>query len=126
MELPSKECHACGKPVKGRSDKKFCDDYCRNVYNNQVKSDGYSQVRNITNALKKNRQILASVILPAQETRKISRAELIDLGFKFKWMTHRYTTNAGNTYIFCYDYGYLQLDKERCLVVKDNITSGAT
>ena len=34
----SKVCLACGKPLKGRIDKKFCDDYCRNNYNNQQKA----------------------------------------------------------------------------------------
>ena len=41
----SKTCVACGKAVKGRSDKKFCDDYCRNVYNNDLKSDSNNYVR---------------------------------------------------------------------------------
>jgi hypothetical protein len=26
----AKKCLACGKQLKGRIDKKFCDDYCRN------------------------------------------------------------------------------------------------
>jgi hypothetical protein len=30
----TKTCLFCEKPVKGRSDKKFCDDYCRAAYNN--------------------------------------------------------------------------------------------
>ena len=28
----NKICHYCGAELKGRSDKKFCDDYCRNNY----------------------------------------------------------------------------------------------
>ena len=30
----NKKCLSCGKLLKGRVDKKFCDDYCRNNYNN--------------------------------------------------------------------------------------------
>lgn len=30
-------CLNCDKTLKGRTDKKFCDDYCRNSYNNQLK-----------------------------------------------------------------------------------------
>ena len=32
MIVPPKLCLTCNKPVKGRTDKKFCDDYCRNNY----------------------------------------------------------------------------------------------
>ncbi len=31
-------CQQCGKPVKGRIDKRFCDDFCRNAYNNNLKT----------------------------------------------------------------------------------------
>jgi len=34
----NKTCLACGKILKGRVDKKFCDDYCRNNYNNLQKA----------------------------------------------------------------------------------------
>ena len=55
-----KTCLACGKPLKGGIDKKFCDDYCRNNYNNLQKAKGShsSYVRNINNTLLKNRKIL--------------------------------------------------------------------
>ena len=32
-----KVCTLCSKTLKGRSDKKFCDDYCRSAYNNERK-----------------------------------------------------------------------------------------
>ena len=62
-ETESKTCLACGKTLKGRIDKKFCDDYCRNNYNNQQKAKGNHSafVRNINNALLKNRKILESL-----------------------------------------------------------------
>ncbi len=31
------ECLTCRKPIKGRSDKKFCDSACRNTFNNRIK-----------------------------------------------------------------------------------------
>lgn len=118
MEIQPKNCLACGKPVKGRSDKKFCDDYCRNVYNNQANGVNSGVVRNINNDLKKNRQILASLIPGGQETIKISRSKLTHLGFKFKWMTHQYTNSKGQVYFYCYDYGYLPIENDFYLVVR--------
>ena len=34
--MENKECLECGVLVKGRIDKKFCSDYCRNSFNNKV------------------------------------------------------------------------------------------
>ena len=53
-----KLCLTCSKPIKGRTDKKFCDDYCRNNYNNQLKSSTTNINKNINNTLGKNRRIL--------------------------------------------------------------------
>ena len=71
----TKTCLACGKPLKGRVDKKFCDDYCRNNYNNQQKAKGSHSnfVRNINNTLLKNRKILESILPEGEETAKASK-----------------------------------------------------
>jgi hypothetical protein len=37
METEIKKCLACNKTLRGRADKKFCDDYCRSNYNNLQK-----------------------------------------------------------------------------------------
>jgi predicted nucleic acid-binding Zn ribbon protein len=116
----TKTCLACGKPLKGRIDKKFCDDYCRNNYNNQQKSKaGHSNfVRNINNALLKNRKILESLLTDSEETAKANKDKLLRLGFQFKYLTHIYTTRTGKTYYYCYEYGYLPLDHDWYLIVK--------
>jgi predicted nucleic acid-binding Zn ribbon protein len=116
----TKNCLACGKPLKGRIDKKFCDDYCRNNYNNQQKAKGSHSgfVRNINNALLKNRKILESILPDTEETAKANRDKLMRLGFQFKYLTHIYTTKTGKTYYFCYDYGYLPLENDWFLIVR--------
>ena len=111
---------ACGKPLKGRVDKKFCDDYCRNNYNNQQKAKGNHStlVRNINNALLKNRKILESILPDTEETAKANKDKLQRLGFQFKSLTHIYTTKTGKVYYYCYDYGYLPLDNDCFLIVR--------
>ena len=113
-------CLFCGKLLKGRIDKKFCDDYCRNNYNNQQKAKGShsSYVRNINNALLKNRKILESILPTTEETAKANKDKLLNLGFQFKYLTHIYTTKTGKKYLFCYDYGYLPLENDWFLIVK--------
>lgn len=113
-----KTCLACDKLLKGRSDKKFCDDYCRNNYNNQLKSITNNQMRNINNALGKNRRILEDLLPSGEEMAKTTKEKLLQKGFLFKYVTHLYTTKSGKTYYYCYDYGYLPLDNDWYLVVR--------
>lgn len=114
----NKLCLTCGKALRGRLDKKFCDDGCRNSYNNRLKSDTNNFVRNINNALVKNRRILESLIPAEEETAKANKEKLQGLGFQFKYMTHTYTTRTGKTYFYSYEYGYLPLDNDWYLIVK--------
>jgi len=113
-----KHCLACNKPVKGRADKKFCDDYCRNAYNNQLKTSSDKLVININNALKKNRRILESLLPAQEEITKTTKEKMLAKSFQFKYITHTYTNKKGQTYFFCYDYGYLPLENDWYLVVK--------
>lgn len=118
--LEQKSCVCCGKTLKGRIDKKFCDDYCRNSYNNQQKSrSNYSAtVRNINNALLKNRKILESILPETEETAKANREKLQRLGFHFRYITEVYTTKTGKVYYYCYDFGYLPLENDWFLIVR--------
>ena len=120
METATRNCLQCGKPVKGRLDKKFCDDYCRNAYNNRQNADTTNFVRNINNALRKNRRILESIIKPEEELGKCPRQKLAEQGFDFRYHTHQYLNKKGQTYNFCYEYGYLPLEGDWVLVVKRN------
>jgi predicted nucleic acid-binding Zn ribbon protein len=113
-----KTCLACNKPIKGRSDKKFCDDSCRNNYNNELKSISNNQMRNVNNALGKNRRILEELLPEGKEIVKTTKEKLLQKGFLFKYITHLYTTKEGKVYYYCYDYGYLPLDNDWYLIVR--------
>ena len=89
-----KICMSCGKTVKGRSDKKFCDDYCRAAYNNDLKSAANNFIRNVNNALGKNRRILESLLPEGEPTAKTNKDKLIEKGFQFKYHTHLYHTKT--------------------------------
>lgn len=118
MQPEKKTCLNCNKTIQGRADKKFCDDYCRNNFNNQLKASNNNFIRNINNALKKNRNIMVTFLPEAEETVKVTRQSLFMEGFQFKYSTHSYTNKKGNTYVFCYDYGYLELDGNWFLLVR--------
>lgn len=118
MEETTKQlCAECGTEIRGRIDKKFCSDLCRNAFNNRLNSDSTKIVRNINNQLRKNRRILAAMC--PDDTHKTHRDQLIRKGFDFNLMTHQRTTRKGDTYTFIYDYGYLPLGNDFYLIVKN-------
>ena len=103
-----RSCPECGEKIVGRIDKKFCSDYCRNAYNNNLNKDSRNLMRNINNQLRKNYRILEE-LNPKDKTRS-SKTKLLSKGFNFDYITNIYTTKTGNVYYFIYDQGYLPLE----------------
>ncbi len=113
-----KECPVCGNKIIGRVDKKFCSDYCRNAFNNQLNKDSKNLIRNINNLLRKNYRILEE--LNPKDKTKTTKTKLIAKGFDFQHFTSIYTTKTGNIYYFIYDQGYLPLENDFYTLVKRN------
>jgi len=114
----SRFCAECGEPLSGRIDKKFCNDMCRNAFNNrQLSTSRNSYVRRISRLLLKNRSILED-LLGHEEMCKVPGYKLRDSGFDFKHFTHLYTNRKQQHYYFVYEYGYLCLEKDNYLIVK--------
>ncbi len=113
-----KTCPVCGDKIVGRADKKFCNDYCRNSYNNQLNKDSKNLIRNINNLLRKNYRILEA--LNPKDKTKTTKTKLIAKGFDFQHFTSIYVTKTGTTYYFVYDQGYLPLENEFYALVKRN------
>lgn len=111
-----KACLDCGEKIVGRTDKKFCSDYCRNSYNNNLNKDSKNLVRNVNNLLRKNYRILEE-LNPTGKIR-ITKSKLIAKHFNFDYFTSIYTTKTGNTYYFVYDQGYLPLEGDFYALVK--------
>ncbi|PLX13647.1 MAG: hypothetical protein C0598_03145 [Marinilabiliales bacterium] len=102
-------CLECGSHLIGRVDKKFCNDLCKNNYYNKRNRDETAYMRKVSRALRKNRSILKDLNPNGKVSVNISKLE--SKGFNFKYFTNTYTTKTGKTYYFCYEYGYLPLDK---------------
>lgn len=114
-----RNCPECGEIITGRTDKKFCNDYCRNTYNNKQNSSTNNYVRSINTILRKNRKILQT-LLPPKGKGIVKSEKILSQGFNFNFHTHTYVTKKGDTYYFCYEYGYLALkDKGQYLLVNN-------
>ena len=111
-----KVCMECGEKIVGRTDKKYCSDYCRNSYNNNLNKDKKNLMRNVNNRLRKNYRILEE-LNPGDKT-KTSKSKLLAKGFNFDYFTSIYTTRSGNVYYFVYDQGYLPLEGDFYALVR--------
>lgn len=100
----------------GRTDKKFCSDACRNLFHYRSNNAPINYVRNVVNALKRNRRIL-SELNPDGKT-KVHRDKLVERGYNFMYHTNTYRTRVGNVYVFCFEHGYLELDNNWFALVR--------
>lgn len=118
MEMERK-CLNCGETISGRTDKKFCTDYCRNYYNNKWRTYSDNYIKKVNNIIKKNRKILTELNPSGKTT--VHKNQLLKLGFRFDYCTNIYTTKNGNIYYFCYEQGYLPIDNDFYALVKKDV-----
>lgn len=103
-----KTCLFCGDPIKGRSDKKFCDDSCRNALNNKKSASSNNLMRRVNRILSKNRKILKE--LYTLNEKKANKESLVFRGFVFNYFTSVYENTQGKKCYFIYDLGYCFID----------------
>lgn len=117
--MDEKKCLDCGEKLVGRADKKFCNDQCRNNYNNRLNSDTSEVMRHVNGILRKNRKILEEILSHSLEGKMtVNQRKISDKGYNFNYFTNIYTTKTGKKYFFCYEYGYMQLENELLMLVK--------
>tara|TARA_B110000902_G_scaffold65362_1_gene77665 strand:- start:49 stop:414 length:366 start_codon:yes stop_codon:yes gene_type:complete len=115
--MSDKLCLECEKSLIGRIDKKFCNDMCRNSYNNNLNKAANEYVRKVNVILRKNRRILSN-LMSGSDKGKASKEQLLLNGFNFYYYTNIYKTKQGKKYYFNYELGYLELEDEQFALVK--------
>lgn len=109
-------CVFCGKGLSGRSDKKFCDDTCRNNFAHLKNRYADDVVRKVNKTLQYNRDVLKSIVKCG---RKIVKKQLLaDNDFNFDIVTGIYKTQKKYEYKLLYDYAYRYINEEEVLVLK--------
>lgn len=110
MEKPL--CPECHSPIRGRTDKKFCSDPCRNAYHNRRNREKNRTIRNINRILRENYRILQhwGETFPQ---RILGRDSLLEAGFSFRAHTYSEKGPAGLSWFWVYDRGYEVLPGNR-------------
>ncbi len=128
MDIEGKEiipgpprCLFCDKKVFGRSDKKFCDDSCRNRFHAQAQRKRQwaepNFVGKINRTLMRNRKLLAQAIPRQKQNIVMLRTTLEEKGLDFHYYTNIMQTQNGN-YRYCYEYGWLEIAPNKVLIVR--------
>lgn len=116
----------------GREDRKFCDDTCRTSYNNRKRRESRKPtvaepqpiveemnspdyIQKIQEILLKNRSILEEATKDG--TKRMEKRDLDGRGFIFKYFTSVAPAQNGNTYYFCFEYGYRFIENDHYVIL---------
>lgn len=111
-----RNCHFCGKRLYGRSDKKYCDDNCRNNHHYNVKrNDGYL-IKSVNASLLRNRELLKLLCIGGRSM--VKKQLLLARGFDFCVMTSLYKTKKGTEYRMVYDYAYRFVNEDDVMLIR--------
>jgi len=111
-------CLQCGKPIVGRIDKKFCDAWCRNTYNNKIKRENERYILLVNHFIRKNRGIL-KLLCPIGKA--VVRRDVFEaMGYNFRYFTNVWRSK-GAVYYMCYEYGFSPIkegNKQKALIIQ--------
>lgn len=121
METVVRLCKQCSKlinPEKGRKDRVFCDENCKNKFHNTQTFLEEKEIKRIQLLLKKNRRVLKKMFARPDRD-EVKKERLLKAGFDFNYHTHFVTSKIKrNQFIFCFDYGYRTVSEETFKIVK--------
>ena len=116
-----KYCRCCDKELFGRSDKKFCNAYCKSSFHFQKNKEKEATFfKKVDEQLKLNRRLLKAYNKAGKST--VRKDTLTAEGFHSRFFTHYWQTkNKTRTYFFCYEYGFwesIENGKKKLILVK--------
>ncbi len=115
-----KLCLQCSKVLEGRSDKIYCDAYCKSSYQYQKSKTEAPQFYNrVDNQLKLNRRLLKQYNKAGKAIVRVTMLQ--NDGFNPNFFTHYWKNAKGDVYLFVYEYGFLKIkegDKEKFVLIK--------
>lgn len=109
-------CLDCNTQLRGRSDKKYCNDICRSHFNNQLHLTDQFVINRINVILKKNRNILKFFL--NKGIKRTTRDTLLYKGFDFNYYTQSSVEKRQELTCYCYDFGYFERNSKINIVTK--------
>lgn len=104
-------CQYCQEALTGRSDKKFCNAYCKSAYQYEQRKAKESLFFKIDRQLKKNRSLLKYFNQAGKSV--IRKEDLLERGFDPMYFTHYWKNPQAKVYLFCYEYGFMEIQEHQ-------------
>jgi predicted nucleic acid-binding Zn ribbon protein len=105
-----RNCPVCNSEVKGRKDKIYCSESCKSSQQYEKRTASDSFFFRVERQLKNNRKILKRYNLTGYTT--LRKEVLIEEGFNPHFFTHYWKNNKGQVYLFCFDYGFMEIEQQ--------------
>ena len=100
-------CLNCGEEMEGRSDKKFCNPYCKSSFHyEKTKNNESNLYQTIDRQLKRNRRLLKQFNKAGYASLRVDKLD--KEGFDANFFTHYWKSKKGEVYLFCYEYGFIK------------------
>lgn len=110
------KCLNCDSELKGREGKRYCSDSCKSAYHYTQRKVNDSFYLKVDRQLKINRKLLKKYNQSGFTT--LRRSVMKEEGFNPKFFTHYWKNKKGQVYLFCYDYGFLEIENDKFLIVE--------
>jgi predicted nucleic acid-binding Zn ribbon protein len=103
-DIPHPACLFCDTPFSEEEYRSFCNNECRENYNNRQQRIGF--IKRIDTILRRNWDIL-NELLGANTEMEINNWELILKDYNLCYHTHCRITEQGTIIYYCYDYSFI-------------------
>ena len=121
VEKAEKRCKQCNKIInteKGRSDRLYCDEICKNRYHNALNKEDSEEFKRVQKILRRNRKVLKKMYA-RNDRDTLKKERLLKEGFEFDYYTHtKISKIKSNLFIFCFEYGYRPAGDDKIKVVR--------
>lgn len=111
-------CKICSKPLRGRSDKIFCSNDCKNHYHKNLRYASKKAAIEINGYLKRNYSILTELLDKNKTQVKVYRNVLEKKKFRFKYHTHYHINSNNKMFHYIYDLAWMEFSDDEILIIK--------
>jgi len=112
------KCPICKELIKGRSDKRFCCNQCKNEYHIRLRQVTRIATIDTDRILHRNRSILLEIMGKVSQKKKIARDVLDQKQFNFDYITGYYINKQGKTYHYVYDFAWMLFSDREILIIR--------
>jgi predicted nucleic acid-binding Zn ribbon protein len=111
-------CHQCAKPIRGRTDKKFCSPACKNHFHNQKRLRDTAHFHATDAILHHNHAVLNQLPWNGQRSITIPLSDLLPSGFNPDFCTGIFINKSNRTFRLLYNFAWTNAPGNKLWIVR--------